>query len=141
VDGFVDGWHDWLSVFDSFQIEFGEQTEAGDELVAMARMTAVPKGTAATIEGAAKGGVYIRWKQGAADGVPLGTRDRVSGRRATGIGSSLPGARGGLFSPAGIESFFLDVGVSNPDAEVDPAAAASAAKHGWEFIREQSEVG
>jgi SnoaL-like domain len=54
VDGFVDGWHDWLSAFDSFQIELGQQTEAGDEFVAIARMTAVPKGTAATIEGAAK---------------------------------------------------------------------------------------
>jgi SnoaL-like protein len=54
VDGFVDGWHDWLNAFDSFRIELGEQTEAGDDFTAMARMTAVPKGTAATIEGTAK---------------------------------------------------------------------------------------
>ena len=51
VEGFVDGWHDWVGVFDSFQIEVGEQIEAGDKVVAMARTTAIPKGTTAAIEG------------------------------------------------------------------------------------------
>jgi hypothetical protein len=54
VDGFVDGWHDWLSAFDSFRIEIGEETERGDEFVAAARMTATPKGTTGTIEGTAE---------------------------------------------------------------------------------------
>jgi hypothetical protein len=54
VDGFVDGWHDWLSAFDSFRIEIEEETERGDEFVAAARMTAIPKGTTATIEGTAE---------------------------------------------------------------------------------------
>lgn len=51
VDGFVDGWHDWLSVFDSFRVELGEQIEAGEKIILMARTTATPKGTNATITG------------------------------------------------------------------------------------------
>ena len=54
VDGFVDGWHDWLSAFDSFRIEIGEETERGDEFLASARMTAIPKGTPGAIEGTAE---------------------------------------------------------------------------------------
>jgi len=54
VDGFVDGWHDWLSAFDSFRIEIEDETDRGDEFVAAARMTAIPKGTTGAIEGAAE---------------------------------------------------------------------------------------
>jgi hypothetical protein len=40
-----------------------------------------------------------------------------------------------VFSPAGIERFFLEAGASTPDAEIDLAAAlASATHHGWEFV-------
>jgi hypothetical protein len=40
-----------------------------------------------------------------------------------------------LFSPAGMERFFLDAGAGAPDGEIDPAAVlASAVSHGWEFI-------
>jgi SnoaL-like domain len=53
VEGFVEGWHDWLAVFDSFRIEIGEPIEAGDKVISMARMTATPKGTTATIDGTA----------------------------------------------------------------------------------------
>lgn len=46
-----------------------------------------------------------------------------------------PGRRVVLFSPGGLERFFLDTGASTPDAEVDISAAlASAARHGWEFV-------
>lgn len=46
-----------------------------------------------------------------------------------------PGRRIVLFSPAGMEEFFLETGASSPDAEVDlPGALASAARHGWEFV-------
>jgi quercetin dioxygenase-like cupin family protein len=39
------------------------------------------------------------------------------------------------FSPAGMEEFFLEAGAPSPDAEVDLAAAADAARrHGWQFI-------
>lgn len=51
VEGFLDGWHDWLAVFESFQVEIGEHIEAGDKVVSMARTRAVPKGTTAAIEG------------------------------------------------------------------------------------------
>ena len=41
-----------------------------------------------------------------------------------------------LFSPAGIERFFLEAGAASPNEEPDPAAAAAAARwHGWEFVR------
>jgi glyoxylate utilization-related uncharacterized protein len=40
-----------------------------------------------------------------------------------------------LFSPAGLEHFFLEVGASTPDAHVAAeASTASAIRHGWEFI-------
>jgi quercetin dioxygenase-like cupin family protein len=45
------------------------------------------------------------------------------------------GRRVVLFSPAGIERFFLEVGVPAPDADIDLAAAlSSATRHGWEFV-------
>src|SRR5688572_26170205 len=51
VDGFVDGWHDWLGVFDSFRVELGEQLEAGEKIILLAATAATPKGTNATITG------------------------------------------------------------------------------------------
>jgi quercetin dioxygenase-like cupin family protein len=45
------------------------------------------------------------------------------------------GCRVVLFSPAGMERFFLEAGAPTPDAEVDPdAALASATRFGWEFV-------
>ena len=39
-----------------------------------------------------------------------------------------------LFSPAGMERFFAEVGAAEADSEIDPASMlASAARHGWEF--------
>lgn len=47
----------------------------------------------------------------------------------------VPGRRVLLFSPAGMERFFLQAGAAEPDGEIDPAAVvASAVSHGWEFI-------
>lgn len=51
VEGFVEGWHDWLNGFDGFRIMLGEQTSVGDKVALKAQMTAIPKGTTATIEG------------------------------------------------------------------------------------------
>jgi quercetin dioxygenase-like cupin family protein len=46
-----------------------------------------------------------------------------------------PGRRVLLFSPAGIERFFLEAGAPTPGSGVDPAAVLdSATRHGWEFI-------
>jgi quercetin dioxygenase-like cupin family protein len=45
-----------------------------------------------------------------------------------------PGRRVLIFSPAGMERFFLDAGAQTPDGEVDSdALLAVAARHGWEF--------
>jgi quercetin dioxygenase-like cupin family protein len=45
-----------------------------------------------------------------------------------------PGRRVMLFSPSGIERFFIEAGAATPDGETDPASAlASAVRHGWEF--------
>lgn len=48
-----------------------------------------------------------------------------------------PGRRVVLFSPAGMERFFPEVGVSTADSRIDLGAAlASAVSHGWEFVTE-----
>jgi quercetin dioxygenase-like cupin family protein len=40
-----------------------------------------------------------------------------------------------IFSPAGVEGFFLEVGAPSADAEVDWRAIAQAAeRHGWEVL-------
>jgi quercetin dioxygenase-like cupin family protein len=45
-----------------------------------------------------------------------------------------PGRRVLLFSPAGIEHFFLEIGAPSPDLEIDQQTAlASASRHGWVF--------
>ena len=50
-----------------------------------------------------------------------------------------PGRRVVLFTPAGIEGFFLETGTAAPDEAADLAAAVeSAARHGWEFIAPRS---
>ena len=44
------------------------------------------------------------------------------------------GRRVVMFSPAGMERFFLEAGASSPEAEIDQRAALSSAiRHGWEF--------
>jgi quercetin dioxygenase-like cupin family protein len=41
-----------------------------------------------------------------------------------------------IFSPAGLERFFLEVGTPSQDDDVDlEAALASANRHGWEFTQ------
>jgi quercetin dioxygenase-like cupin family protein len=46
-----------------------------------------------------------------------------------------PGRRVLLFSPAGMERFFLEAGTPVPGGEIDPAAVLdSATRHGWEFV-------
>jgi quercetin dioxygenase-like cupin family protein len=56
-------------------------------------------------------------------------------------GSNLDGATGRrivVFSPGGMERFFLEAGAPTADAEFDiDAVLASATHHGWEFIAPQ----
>jgi len=48
-----------------------------------------------------------------------------------------PGRRVLIFTPAGMENFFLESGAPSPEDEADPRAAlASALRHGWEFVAE-----
>lgn len=45
-----------------------------------------------------------------------------------------PGRRVIVFSPAGIERFFREVGVTEEGTAIEPnAALASAVRHGWQF--------
>ena len=45
-----------------------------------------------------------------------------------------------IFSPAGVEGFFLEMGAPSPEAEVDwRALAASAERHGWEVPARSSQ--
>ena len=48
---------------------------------------------------------------------------------------AVTGRRLVIFSPAGMENFFLEIGTRSEDGEVEPACAlAAATRHGWEFI-------
>jgi quercetin dioxygenase-like cupin family protein len=45
-----------------------------------------------------------------------------------------PGRRVFLFSPGGLERFFLEAGAPTPEREIDSVAAMTlATRHGWEF--------
>ncbi len=47
----------------------------------------------------------------------------------------VPGRRVVIFSPGGMERFFLEAGAATALAEVETAAALAAAqRHGWEFL-------
>jgi quercetin dioxygenase-like cupin family protein len=62
--------------------------------------------------------------------VPAGTIHTSSNLGAT------PGRRIVIFSPAGMEDFFLEAGVRSPEAQVDlQATVALAVRHGWEFVQ------
>jgi quercetin dioxygenase-like cupin family protein len=46
-----------------------------------------------------------------------------------------PGKRVLVFSPAGMERFFLEAGARSADDQPDPGAVLEAARsHGWEFV-------
>jgi mannose-6-phosphate isomerase-like protein (cupin superfamily) len=50
------------------------------------------------------------------------------------VGAAI-GRRLVIFSPAGMENFFLEAGARSADIEVDRRAAlASATRHGWQFV-------
>jgi len=48
---------------------------------------------------------------------------------------SVTGQRIVIFSPAGMENFFLEIGAASEAQEIESAAAlACATRHGWEFV-------
>jgi quercetin dioxygenase-like cupin family protein len=54
---------------------------------------------------------------------------------ASGNVGTTTGRRIVIFSPAGMENFFLEAGTPSEDLEVDlQAALAAAVRHGWQFI-------
>ncbi len=61
--------------------------------------------------------------------VPRGTAHAIRNTGPT------PGCRVLVFSPAGIERFFLEAGTASPDDRPDVRTlAAAAARHGWEVL-------
>jgi mannose-6-phosphate isomerase-like protein (cupin superfamily) len=60
--------------------------------------------------------------------VPVGVR-----HASRNVGDA-PGRRVLLFSPGGMEGFFLQAGAGTPTAEIEPdRLRAVASRHGWEF--------
>jgi hypothetical protein len=52
-----------------------------------------------------------------------------------------PGRRVVIFSRAGMENFFLEIGAPSADIEIEPGAAlATAIRHGWRFITQEHEA-
>jgi quercetin dioxygenase-like cupin family protein len=75
------------------------------------------------------GGERSRLSAGETVHIPRGT---VHSGRNAGPGT---GRRLILFSPAGLERFFLEAGSRSPEREADPGdALACAVRHGWEFL-------
>ncbi len=74
------------------------------------------------------GGVRSRLSAGETIHVPRGVM-----HAGVNVGER-PGRRVLLFSPAGLERFFLEAGAPTAGRELDGAAVlASATRHGWEF--------
>lgn len=49
-----------------------------------------------------------------------------------------PGRRLVIFSPGGMEDFFLEVGTGSESDQIEPSAAlAAASRHGWRFVRDR----
>lgn len=75
------------------------------------------------------GGEPIRLSAGETVHIPRGV---VHSGGNVGAG---PGRRVVVFTPAGMEDFFLEVGLPSERDEPDASAAmASATRHGWEFV-------
>jgi ketosteroid isomerase-like protein len=52
LDGYMEGWDDWLAPFDSFRIEIEDLLDAGESVVVLVRQFARPKGASAHLENA-----------------------------------------------------------------------------------------
>jgi ketosteroid isomerase-like protein len=50
VDGFVEGWTDWLTPFESFRLQVDDLIESGDNLVTLVRQFGTPVGSTVEIE-------------------------------------------------------------------------------------------
>jgi SnoaL-like domain len=77
LQGYMDGWEDWLAPFDSFRLEFEDFLDAGDTVVVLVRQFARPRGTAAHLENA--GAAVFRFRDGKIDRIEfhLGREDAM----------------------------------------------------------------
>ncbi len=48
--GFVEGWGDWLSPFDTFRMEVDETIDRGDQIVTLVRQFGTPAGGSIEVE-------------------------------------------------------------------------------------------
>jgi hypothetical protein len=62
LDGYMEGWDDWLAPFDSFRLEFEDFLDAGDSVVVLVRQFARPKGAGADLENA--GAAVFKFREG-----------------------------------------------------------------------------
>ncbi len=60
VEGFREGWEDWLRPFERYTVDPGEFEQVGDNYLFTGRQTAVPKGTDAAMEGTASAVFFFR---------------------------------------------------------------------------------
>jgi ketosteroid isomerase-like protein len=58
IEGFIEGWAEWLSAFERFRVELEDVIESGDCMVTLVRLFGAPRGTAAEIENA---GAAVWW--------------------------------------------------------------------------------
>jgi ketosteroid isomerase-like protein len=61
IDGFVEGWRDWLEPFTSYRMELDpEVRSSGDAVVLFARQVATPRGSGATVTNDAASVAFLR---------------------------------------------------------------------------------
>jgi hypothetical protein len=85
VDGFIEGWLDWLTAFESYRVELDESFEGRDAIVTFVRHYGVPTGGAHEVEEEAAG---VWWFNEARKLVRVEFHlDRENAVRAAGLGN------------------------------------------------------
>src|SRR5262245_14227226 len=82
IEGFVEGWRDWMAPFESIHLELEEVIDAGESVVTLVRQTAIPTGASAGTE--ARGGAIWTFEGGRLSSVQFHL-DRAQALRAAGI--------------------------------------------------------
>jgi hypothetical protein len=60
IEGFIDGWAEWLSAFERFRVELEDVVETRGCVVTLVRLFGTPRGTTAEIENAASAVWWLR---------------------------------------------------------------------------------
>ena len=82
LQGYMDGWEDWLAPFDSFRLEFEDLLDAGDNVVVLVRQFARPKGASAHLEN--PGAAVFRFRDGKIERIEFHL-DREDAMRSAGL--------------------------------------------------------